>query len=74
MIGKGYSYLNSTRKQVQRVVRGQESLNLEAMSLEQYTVDSLNNQGLNLNDDTDNNKRRNYWSDKINDKKSPKNN
>ena len=74
MIGKGYSYLNSTRKQVQRVVRGQESLNLEAMSLEQYTVDSLNNQGLNLNDDTDNNKSRNYWSDKINDKKSPKNN
>ena len=44
------------------------------MSLEQYTVDSLNNQGLNLNDDADNNKRRNYWSDKINAKKSPENN
>lgn len=41
------------------MVRGQESLNLEAMSLEQYSVDSLNNQNLNLNEG----KNKDYWSE-----------
>lgn len=59
LVGKGFNYLNSTRKQVSRMVKGQESLNSEAMRLEQYTVDSLNNQNLNLNED----KAKDYWGE-----------
>ena len=62
LVGKGYNYLNSTRKQVSRMVKGQESLNTEAMRLEQYTVDSLNNQNLNLNEE----KAKDYWGEQVN--------
>jgi hypothetical protein len=58
LIGSGARFFNSTRKQIKRVVRGEEYLGPEGIALEHYIVDSLKKDGIsvdskNLGDD--------YW-------------